>query len=220
MPKKEELPDNLRCNRTDGRQWRCNRPVLEDKKLCEIHYLQGRHRQHKQKVPDSLKLERKPKNQETRPQNQETREKKKPQNQELGEKKNKKKRRRVMGEDETALKMMKLKRGDLRLEMIRGFLEKQVKKNKGDDLGEEERVEGDLMRESPSGVMGITPSLPPQRLDNAAPYSVILGLNSCSFQQRRFRSKNVEPVPISTMQVVFLTPFVYCWLKFWSLWRF
>ena len=32
---------------------------MEDKKLCELHYLQGRHRQNREKVPVSLKLQRK-----------------------------------------------------------------------------------------------------------------------------------------------------------------
>nr|KYP62985.1 Lysine-specific demethylase 3B [Cajanus cajan] len=58
----EALPEHLRCSRTDGRQWRCRRRVMENLKLCEIHYLQGRHRQHKEKVPESLKLQRKRKN--------------------------------------------------------------------------------------------------------------------------------------------------------------
>ncbi|KAF7841986.1 lysine-specific demethylase JMJ25-like [Senna tora] len=55
----EALPDHLRCSRTDGRQWRCRRRVMENLRLCEIHYLQGRHRQYKEKVPESLKLQRK-----------------------------------------------------------------------------------------------------------------------------------------------------------------
>ncbi|XP_047161602.1 lysine-specific demethylase JMJ25-like isoform X3 [Vigna umbellata] len=56
------VPEHLRCNRTDGRQWRCRRRVMENLKLCEIHYLQGQHRQHKEKVPESLKLQRKSQN--------------------------------------------------------------------------------------------------------------------------------------------------------------
>lgn len=35
---------------------------MENLKLCEIHYLQGQHRQHKEKVPESLKLQRKSQN--------------------------------------------------------------------------------------------------------------------------------------------------------------
>ncbi|XP_068497063.1 lysine-specific demethylase JMJ28-like isoform X2 [Phaseolus vulgaris] len=56
------VPEHLRCNRTDGRQWRCRRRVMENLKLCEIHYLQGRHRQNKETVPESLKLQRKRQN--------------------------------------------------------------------------------------------------------------------------------------------------------------
>ncbi|CAJ1961520.1 unnamed protein product [Sphenostylis stenocarpa] len=58
----EVVPEHLRCCRTDGRQWRCRRRVMENLKLCEIHYLQGQHRQHKEKVPESLKLQRKRQN--------------------------------------------------------------------------------------------------------------------------------------------------------------
>lgn len=263
MKKKEELPDHLRCNRNDGRQWRCNRQVEDGKKLCHIHYVQGRHRQHRQKVPDSLKLERKPnkpRNQETRsqnlqiqetseneirangsqnqevrpkgslknqesrvkkPQNQETRAKraesqengaKGAQNQENGENEKMVKRKRPMVEETLAqtLKRIKSKRGDDQLEVIRGFLQKQVEKKKRKELEEKEKEEEveDLMRELPNGLMEITPTLSPQELGNAAPYSVKLGLNYCSVQQRRFRSKNVEPVPISTIQVGFFILFV------------
>ncbi|GAB2298740.1 hypothetical protein Dimus_032814 [Dionaea muscipula] len=52
----ELLPEEIRCNRRDGRDWRCKRPVMEGKKLCEIHYVQGRLRQYKEKVPDALKF--------------------------------------------------------------------------------------------------------------------------------------------------------------------
>ncbi|CAJ2678394.1 unnamed protein product [Trifolium pratense] len=58
----EILPDELRCGRTDGKQWRCKRRVMDSLKLCEIHYLQGKHRQYREKVPESLKLQRKRKN--------------------------------------------------------------------------------------------------------------------------------------------------------------
>ena len=53
------LPDKLRCTRTDGRRWRCKRRVMENMKLCEIHYLQGRHRQYRENVPEDLKIQRK-----------------------------------------------------------------------------------------------------------------------------------------------------------------
>ncbi|KAG4977940.1 hypothetical protein JHK86_037414 [Glycine max] len=54
----EAVPEHLRCSRTDGRQWRCRRRVKENLKLCEIHYVQARRRQHKK----TLKLKRKRQN--------------------------------------------------------------------------------------------------------------------------------------------------------------
>ncbi|KAL9248644.1 Lysine-specific demethylase JMJ28-like protein [Drosera capensis] len=50
------FPEHLQCNRSDGRGWRCKRRVMEEKKVCDIHYVQGRLRQYKEKVPDSLKF--------------------------------------------------------------------------------------------------------------------------------------------------------------------
>ncbi|KAK9156077.1 hypothetical protein Sjap_003557 [Stephania japonica] len=57
----QELPDNLRCSRTDGRQWRCSQRAMDDRRFCEAHFLQAYHRQYKQKVPEYLKFQRKPK---------------------------------------------------------------------------------------------------------------------------------------------------------------
>lgn len=54
----DSLPDEQRCKRSDGRKWRCGRPVMDGRTLCETHFLQGRHRQHKEPVPENLKLER------------------------------------------------------------------------------------------------------------------------------------------------------------------
>lgn len=164
---------------------------MEDKKLCEIHYIQGRHRQRKEKVPESLKLERKPKNS---------------QNQEIGGKhkgKESEKRKRTVGEalDET-LKKMKLKRGDLELELIREFLKRQVEKNAEREFEEREKEKKKLTKELPNGVMAITPSPSPQNFSNAGPYNVKVGENCTSFYQRSFRSKNIEPIPVSTVQIL------------------
>jgi len=60
----ELLPDELRCGRNDEKQWRCKRKVIDNLKVCEIHYLQGKNRQYREKVPESLKLQRKRKNKE------------------------------------------------------------------------------------------------------------------------------------------------------------
>lgn len=217
MAKKEDIPpDEIRCRRTDGRQWRCTRKVVEGKKLCHIHYLQGRRRQLKQKVPESLKLERKSKK--------------------IGKKgaekirvcpsrsssrrivkmavaaavKKKHKKRCVSEVLDEALRRMKLKRGDLHLELIREFLKRQVEKKrlKKEEEEEEEKEnewsgEAELTRELPNGIMAISQ----KSSDNAGGHDgldVKIGENSCSGWniQRSFRSKNIEPVPMSTMQVV------------------
>lgn len=211
--KDDDLPDDLRCRRTDGRDWRCKQRVLAGKKLCHIHYLQGRKRQLKQKVPETLKLERKSK-------------KKNPEDGKgIGDvgssksvrssKKIVKKRKRCLSEvlDE-ALRKMKLKRGDLQLELIRGFLNRQVEKEKKKRKEREEEetelsVETELIRQLPNGIMNISQ----KRLDNVGlEESLDLKIGPGSggsdsrvsvFQeQRSFRSKNIEPMPISIKKVV------------------
>ncbi|KAK3011119.1 hypothetical protein RJ639_012678 [Escallonia herrerae] len=230
MEENEALPENLRCNRTDGRKWWCNRPVMDGKKLCEIHYIQGRHRQHKEKVPDSLKLERKKPNSRVgdskKPSSRsKNSEKPSPRNQEfekpstrdqeheiqnLEVKTNKKgktagpsKRKRSVGASEAldeTLKKMKLKRGDLQLELIREFLKREVQKKKKKDVQREN--EGEFMRKLPYGLMAISPSVSPQNFGNVGPYNVKVGLVSSPFPRRCFRSKNIEPLPIGAMQTV------------------
>lgn len=204
MAKEEVLPDDLRCKRTDGRQWRCYRRVLDGKKLCQIHYLQGRRRQLKQKVPESLKLER--------------RNKKTTNNgDQIGSSRSSriskmplvKKRKRCVSEvlDE-ALRKMKLKKGDLPLDLIREFLRRQVEKKKKKEEETELSAEAELKRELPNGVMAISQ----KRFENASTREdsdIKVGhnatLGSHLYSQRRFRSKNIEPLPISTVQVL---PFV------------
>ncbi|KAJ7568758.1 hypothetical protein O6H91_01G046900 [Diphasiastrum complanatum] len=36
-----------RCRRTDGKKWRCSRPVVQEQKYCERHMHRGRHRSRK-----------------------------------------------------------------------------------------------------------------------------------------------------------------------------
>lgn len=199
MAENGALPDDLRCNRTDGRQWRCKRRVVEGKKLCEIHYIQGRHRNKKQKVPESLKIMRNTKN------------KKKPKIQnskgslEIGlrilKKKPLKPKPCVSEALDEALRRMELKRGDLPLELIRVFLKRQLEKKKDK---ESKNDSAELMREFPNAVMAIPPT-PTENFSNAGSVlDIKLGLDSSSspFSLRRFRSKNIEPLPISTMQVI------------------
>ncbi|XP_065878305.1 lysine-specific demethylase JMJ28 [Euphorbia lathyris] len=227
----EPLPDHLRCKRTDGRQWRCSRRVLEDKKLCEIHHLQGRHRQHKTKVPETLKLQREYKKKSTanadsvsHP-NFEIRAQKGGVSRlvKLG---NAMKRKNSMGESEVldeAVKKMRLKRGDLQLELIRMVLKREVEKRKkkkkkkkkaviqqihSDDDNDSSNSEGELMRDLPNGLMAISPA---KNFSNAAggasssssPCDVKIGAADFSALTRRcFRSKNIEPMPIGALQVL------------------
>ena len=40
----EDIPDEFRCKRSDGKQWRCNARAMENKTLCEKHYNQAKKR--------------------------------------------------------------------------------------------------------------------------------------------------------------------------------
>lgn len=191
MAKTEPLPEDLRCNRTDGRKWRCNRPVMENKKLCEIHHLQGRHRQHKEKVPDFLKLERKPNRTSS---------------QELGvwrkDEKRAKKRKILSGFDENfdgSLREIEMSRGDLKLDLIREFLKREVVKRKERKIQESEEESDDL-------VIAKTLSQSGENLRNAGGYSGkggLGGLISCSLDESGFGSKNDEPILSTVVEVVF-----------------
>ncbi|TYI59303.1 hypothetical protein E1A91_D10G026400v1 [Gossypium mustelinum] len=224
------IPDHLRCNRTDGRQWRCKRRVMEGKKLCELHHIQGRHRQNKQKVPESLKMQRKKRKKKVFEKNKlEIRAK-------LLKLARPVKRKRVIGGESEALdeavRKMKLKRGDLPLELIRMVLKREAEKKKkkrkesecsdfdDDDDDDDDDEKGDLMRELPNGLMAISSSSP--HFDNAGSCSgsgsasgsgsvsgscinVKVGEtdnNAVAITRRRFRSKNIEPLPVGTLQVL------------------
>ncbi|XP_010529387.1 PREDICTED: uncharacterized protein LOC104806269 isoform X2 [Tarenaya hassleriana] len=213
MPETEAVPDDLRCNRSDGRKWRCKRRAMEGRKMCEIHHLQLNLRQHKQKVPESLKLVRSKNVAEAS-------------GTELtsgirarrsGKSGKASKRKRVMGEAEAvdeAVRKMKLKRGDARLDLIRMVLKREVEKmkkpnkkkkmNKKESNREFDDSEGsdeDLMRFLPYGVMAISSSSP-NTSNAASSCDVKVGAEPISVSRRRFRSKNIEPFPVGKMQVV------------------
>ncbi|KAF5740049.1 putative transcription factor [Tripterygium wilfordii] len=38
------IPDDLRCKRSDGKQWRCTAMSMPDKTVCEKHYIQAKRR--------------------------------------------------------------------------------------------------------------------------------------------------------------------------------
>ncbi|KAB5560524.1 hypothetical protein DKX38_005481 [Salix brachista] len=213
----EPLPDHLRCKRTDGRKWRCNRRVMEDKKLCEIHHLQGRHRQNRRKVPETLKLQRKKsKKSSASSSNFES----------------------LSGvslkEGKFKKKGKKLKSGDLQLDLIRMVLQREMEKRKNkktkgfqekesfnngdgndnvnDCSGSDSEEEGEgeeLMRDFPNGFMAISPA---KNFGNgnvgsrSGSHGDIKvggdGFNGVNTARRCFRSKNIEPMPIGKLQVL------------------
>ncbi|KAL0310687.1 UNVERIFIED_CONTAM: Lysine-specific demethylase [Sesamum angustifolium] len=187
MREKDPPPEEFRCKRTDGRQWRCKRRAMDGKTLCDIHYLQGKHRQHKRKVPDSLKLERKVTKKRENKNGESSRRVLKVAKMPL-EVEEESRRRGVSEALDEALKRMKLKRGDLQLELIRVFLKKQVEKKKEKDL--KENTVGDETRQLPYGVMAISQS--PSSLQNFRQNDGG-GVDSCgnSFIQRHFSIKKI-----------------------------
>ncbi|CAL0312014.1 unnamed protein product [Lupinus luteus] len=212
----EALPDHLRCGRTDGRQWRCRRRVKENLKLCEIHYLQGRHRQFKEKVPESLKLQRKRKKNKKDPvvnlsSNAEIRAQRM------------KKKRKISEALGSKKKGFKLKNGDsnMQLELIRMVLQREVEKRKktkkmkkekeeedyDDEETESDYNEEELKRELPNGVMAISQASTPHHYSNVGPGSqshcdVKVGVDYRAVTPRYFRSKNVDRISGGKLQVV------------------
>ncbi|OIV96128.1 hypothetical protein TanjilG_13060 [Lupinus angustifolius] len=214
----EPLPDHLRCSRTDGRKWRCRRRVMIGLKLCDTHYFQGRHRQNKEKVPDSLKLQRKSTNNINNNQNGDVSE-----NVEIREKLMKKKKRKQNSEDVIGPARKKKKKNcDIRLELLTMVLEREIQKRDNkkkkkkkkkkketkkknqkekkrnimeEEVDEDELCysEEELRRELPNGVMEIAPA---SSMHNVGSYSDAkvssFDRRSATLTTRYFRSKNVD----------------------------
>ncbi|KAF1882305.1 hypothetical protein Lal_00038951 [Lupinus albus] len=220
VQEEEPLPDNLRCSRTDGRQWRCRRKVMEGLKLCETHYLQGRHRQNKEKVPDSLKLQRKTTTNSSNKngvvsENVEIR---------ANLVKKKKKKRKQNSEDASGSSGKKRKNSDMRVELLKMVLEREIEKSKKnkkkktktktkknhrekkrnvmeeeeeDDDGDDDELcysEGELRKELPNGVMEIAPASSMYNVGSHSDDKVsdFDHNRSLALTPRRFRSKNVD----------------------------
>lgn len=196
-------------------------------KLCELHYLQGRHRQFKEKVPESLKIQRMRKKALNRDKNLSS-VKIRAQKVENLAKLMKRKR-----SNEPLKKMKNLKRGDMQLELIRMVLKREVEKRKSkkktkkkEEVVVEENSEGELMRELPNGLMAISSSSPPSpkpsnNVGSDSPCNVKVGVGLGQVMQRRIRSKNVEPMPIGTLQVTLGLAFSammvnLCFLRFFQ----
>ena len=71
-----------------------------------------------------------------------------------------------------------------------------------------QNIEGELVRELPNGLMAISQAPLQHHIDNAGS-QIKLGvdLGSDSGPQRCFRSKNIEPLPIGSLQVFFIFQF-------------
>ncbi|XP_047319218.1 lysine-specific demethylase JMJ25-like [Impatiens glandulifera] len=202
----EDVPDDLRCNRSDGKRWRCSRRAMEDKKFCELHHLQLRHRQHKEKVPEALKLQRRERSRSRNKQVQNSeirdvgnKEEKKPVSRPVTRSKNVEAPEALDG----VRSKMKLKKGENKMELIKEFMKKKGdrKKDGKHDLEHEEKAE--LVRELPNGVMEISPPLSPDDSnDEIEPCNIKVGTDSGVSLRRCFRSKNIEPVPIATTQIM------------------
>ncbi|XP_073302831.1 E3 ubiquitin-protein ligase JMJ24-like isoform X1 [Primulina huaijiensis] len=49
------IPDDLRCKRSDGKQWRCTAMSMPDKTVCEKHYIQAKKRAANSAIRASVK---------------------------------------------------------------------------------------------------------------------------------------------------------------------
>ncbi|KAL8119573.1 lysine-specific demethylase JMJ28-like isoform X1 [Apium graveolens] len=188
MPENADLPDNRRCARTDGRKWRCKREVSDGKRYCKDHFVQlqkkGQRKKEKKQELNSRK----------------TGEKSKAKVELKSESDNCKKRSASEALDET-LRKMKLKKGDLQLELIREYLVRKVEKKREKDMEESKSGVNNITKELPNGRMEI-PVESRENFDNVGPYNVKVGVNCKSIERRSFRSKNVEPIPVCTMQIL------------------
>lgn len=52
------VPEELRCKRSDGKQWRCSALSMPDKTVCEKHYIQAKKRAANSALRASLKKAR------------------------------------------------------------------------------------------------------------------------------------------------------------------
>ncbi|CAH8345638.1 unnamed protein product [Eruca vesicaria subsp. sativa] len=200
MSENEAIPDEFRCNRSDGKQWRCKRRALEGKRLCETHTSQLTQKRNREKASASTtKVVRSRKGDEAASSSE-------IRDSEFGKSKKRKKREE---EDEAR---------DLRLDLIRMALKREAEKNKkkktltmkkkkeekkkkkskgfGGFVGEE------LTKVLPNGIMAISPPSPTTSDVSSSPCDVKVGQEDISMIRRRFRSKNVEALTFGKMQVV------------------
>ncbi|KAK9706622.1 hypothetical protein RND81_07G139900 [Saponaria officinalis] len=91
----------------------------------------------------------------------------------------------------------------MKAELIRVFLRRQIiESSRRSDGGVVSN--GEITRDLPYGFMAIPPAPSAQILENVASLGVKVGAVHCSSSlvRRRFRSKNIEPLPVGTLKVV------------------
>ncbi|CAN1222055.1 Lysine-specific demethylase JMJ28 [Linum grandiflorum] len=165
-------------------------------KLCEIHHLQGKHRQNRWKVPETLKIQR---------EYNDVKGRFRAQNGEVKLGKNKKRKKL----EKKKMKRIKAKKNALQFELIRMVLQREGEKRnknkkKKTDSDTDKNDEEELMQDLPNGFMAISPA---KHFNNVGSCSV--STTSCEVKigadfspRRRFRSKNIEPLPIGALQVL------------------
>uniref|UniRef100_A0A7N0UJJ8 Lysine-specific demethylase JMJ25 n=1 Tax=Kalanchoe fedtschenkoi TaxID=63787 RepID=A0A7N0UJJ8_KALFE len=197
----ELLPDHLRCTRTDGKTWRCYRRIKDGATLCENHYIQGRLRQVRAVVPESLKLQRRDRVSLL----------KCSQLQVLKTGAGKRKRPvkwRPWSEFsealDDALRRLQLKKSDMELQLLKAYLKRRAEK-----LERQRQVVGDgyrlkeVTKDLLFGAMTISASPALQATDLARPpCNVKIGSDPDSLSGVSFRSKNIEPVSIGPSKVM------------------
>ncbi|KAJ9535526.1 hypothetical protein OSB04_un001337 [Centaurea solstitialis] len=178
----------VRCKRTDGKRWQCSRPAMEGKAFCEAHYLQIRHRQLKKPVPESIKLQPRFKRSKSIPKPEEEDSYELRSNVSPQQRANNK-RKRSGGETSNAVSEV-------------GSSSRTKRAKKGNNNPKETPVVKDLKY----GVMeigggqGVTPASASKQ-DVSPKKKVGVPLSTSGFR-RPIRSKNAEPVPIATVQML------------------
>lgn len=183
-------PDEIRCRRNDGKQWRCKRQALENYCFCELHQVQQYRRQYKLGVPDELKLQRKPRGGLVVH----------PQIQKLKSAQERIQRIKDKGLNKKK-KDYKKKRNNkiesLAVELMVSIMKKKMEKSEKDEERRREEGSVDIVKSLPNGVMRISNGC---SNNSTQQLKIKLGVDQSSFFHRCFRSKNVEP-PVGTIQV-------------------
>ncbi|KAL8103889.1 lysine-specific demethylase JMJ28-like isoform X3 [Apium graveolens] len=202
MPDNDNSPE--RCARTDGKQWRCKRSVFAGKKYCEDHLIQfqkkSQRKKKRVKFDTNVSKDSKNRNRIVGKSEEMVKEKGKEVKKETGGSSRKRSASEALDE---MIRSLNLKRGDIELELIREYLIRKAGKKREKELQEIESGVRNIIKEFPNGRMEIPPPpQTPQVFDNVGPYNVKVGRNCKIIERRHFRSKNVEPNPVCTMQIL------------------